>query len=129
MVIHSLSTAFALLALFLSLYALISTRLALGRAQKYVNEVHEYAKKAAERPARKQMAEIQAELTDLADSYASLIAAHKRLRSRIGMRELREKKKSSHNGAERGSVPQDPGQKAAYKQQFRTEMREKGMLR
>ena len=39
----------------------------------------------------KRMAEVESTLTDLTDSYNSLLTAHKKLRSRIGMRESRRK--------------------------------------
>lgn len=37
------------------------------------------------------IAEIEASLTELSDSYAALLKSHKRLRSRIGMRAVRER--------------------------------------
>lgn len=41
----------------------------------------------------RKMAEVESSLTDLTDAYDALMASHKKLRSRIGMRELREKRK------------------------------------
>jgi len=38
----------------------------------------------------RRMAEVEATLTDLTDSYDALLAQHKKLRSRIGMRKVRE---------------------------------------
>ena len=46
------------------------------------------------------MAEVEAELTDLKDSYVSLLESHKTLRSRIGMRLHREAKKAAQADAE-----------------------------
>lgn len=54
----------------------------------------------------KQLAELSAEVTELKDSYDSLLTAHKKLRSRIGMRELRQKRNEVDNNdaTELGSV-------------------------
>ncbi|MGI9457522.1 MAG: hypothetical protein ACR2NU_13240 [Aeoliella sp.] len=43
-------------------------------------------------------AELEAAVTDLADSYHSLLTAHKKLRSRIGMREVRAKRADGESG-------------------------------
>lgn len=85
------------------------------------------AKWCEERAERKQMAELSAELTSLTDSYDSLLAMHKRLRSRIGMREKRERDAAS-NGADGDAVPSDAAAKAAYKQRLRHDLKAKGLL-
>jgi len=41
------------------------------------------------------MAAVEATMTDLTDSYDGLLASHKKLRSRIGMRATREKAENS----------------------------------
>lgn len=40
----------------------------------------------------RQIAELEATMTEILDSHQSLLESHKKLRSRIGMRELREKR-------------------------------------
>lgn len=61
------------------------------------------------------MNSLEIELADLQSSFRSLMDSHKRLRSRIGMQELRERRgQSATNGADRGAPP--PG---ATKQQLR----------
>lgn len=42
----------------------------------------------------RQIAELEAAMTELLDSHQSLLDSHKKLRSRIGMRELRERRAS-----------------------------------
>lgn len=42
----------------------------------------------------KRMADVEVALTDLTDSYDSLLSSHKKLRSRIGMRKTREDAKT-----------------------------------
>lgn len=43
-------------------------------------------------PSMRQLAQLSAEITELTDSYSALLKSHEKLRSRIGMRELREKR-------------------------------------
>lgn len=78
----------------------------------------------------RRMAEVEGTLTDLMDSYNSLLEQHKRLRSRIGMRELRARRAEEDDPA----PPQTPdlldaAEKAAYKSRLRADLRAKGQLR
>jgi len=71
------------------------------------------------------IAELEAALTDLADAYHALLKSHKKLRSRIGMRELRKRRKDAQNGSEepaQGGLP-------LTKEQLRDEARKRNMLR
>jgi hypothetical protein len=121
---HLLSTGFALFALFVAVRNALRMQKALDSLRGYANEIYTYARKASESAPRREMAELQGELTDLADSYAALLKSHKRLRSRIGMREVREKKA---NGADEPDLS-DPAQRAVYKQNFRRDAKAKGLL-
>jgi uncharacterized protein YlxW (UPF0749 family) len=80
-VMHSLSTAISIGALFFALFGVV---LALKSA-KYARD----NSKAS--VTLRNLTSIQTELTDHADSIASLHTSLKKLRSRIGMRELRGK--------------------------------------
>ncbi len=51
----------------------------------------------------RRMAEVEASLTDLTDSYEALLAAHKKLRSRINMRAVREDRKNDADSAANGT--------------------------
>lgn len=68
----------------------------------------------------RKIAEIEATLTDLTDSYDSLLMQHKKLRSRIGMRNLRESRK---NGVD--SEPETPEMARA---RLKAQLREKAKL-
>ena len=69
--------------------------------------------------ALRQLAAIQTELTELADSIASYGASLKKLRARVGMREARAAKAN-------GSQP--PADPAAYKAHLREQLRKEGRL-
>lgn len=75
------------------------------------------------------IAEISSEMTEVTDALHSLIKQHKRLRSRIGMRELRKKRKQAGN-SEAPVVELDlvdaPGSKKA---DLRVEAKRQGLLR
>jgi hypothetical protein len=66
---------------------------------------HEYN---ADSLSLKQLAELEAQMTDLYDSYSALLASHKKLRSRIGMREVREKRRSENFDATVTLAEPDP---------------------
>lgn len=69
------------------------------------------------------IAEVEATLTDLSDSYASLLAAHKKLRSRITMRANRAK---AENGADIPDARTDPD---GWKRAMRLQLRQQGLLK
>lgn len=68
-----------------------------------------------------QLAEVQAGLTELTDSYQSLLTSHKKLRSRIGMREVRDRRAN-------GNAPDDSADYATRKSQLRDMAKSKGYL-
>ena len=94
------------------------------RVKSAVNFVQNQNKNAV---SLRRMAEVEATLTDLLDSYQSLLTSHKKLRSRIGMREHREKKNAESSGNV-GEAPTDEVEKARYKAQLRADMKARGLL-
>jgi hypothetical protein len=61
-------------------------------AAMYAKSVEVWAEKIAKmRDPTTQITALSAEMTELTDSYQALLKSHKKLRSRIGMRENREK--------------------------------------
>jgi len=73
----------------------------------------------------RRLAEVETTLTELLDAYESLLQSHKKLRSRIGMRNLRDKR---GNGVDSESVPADESAKAAYKSKLRAKLQSEGRL-
>ena len=73
----------------------------------------------------RKMAEVEATLTELLDSYESLLASHRKLRARIGMRKAREK---PENAPELATVPGTDAEKAEYKRQLRAKLQKEGRL-
>lgn len=110
--------------LFLCLYTLRRQYL----SEKYVAAAMEALEtRNARSVSLKKMAEVEIALTELTDSYESLLKSHKKLRSRIGMRLNREAKKTE-NGFDNASPPADDVGKAAYKAKFRADMKRKGLI-
>lgn len=63
---------------------------------------------------------MQLHLAELEDLHEALSASHKRLRSRVGMRELRSRRKAADNGFDsHPSAPMDPEE---WKKQKRLEL-------
>jgi hypothetical protein len=75
------------------------------------------------------LGELERSLTELWDSHSSLLASHKRLRSKYGMRDLRERKKNGEDEEPTEDLFSDDDKKAAYKAKLRNECRAKGLLR
>ena len=74
----------------------------------------------------RRMAEVESTLTELSDAYGALLDSHKKLRSRIGMRNLRQKR---GNGVDSEPVPASDADRAAYKARLREDAKTKGLLR
>ena len=73
----------AFIAVILSSYAIFYA----SRAQNYANECQIWVKNEnKDAVSLRRMAEVELTLTDLTDSYNALLEAHKKLRSRIDMR-------------------------------------------
>lgn len=75
----------------------------------------------------RRIAELEATQTELLDAYNSLLASHKKLRSRIGMRNLREKR---GNGVDLDKpAPAGEADRASYKSRLREQAKQRGLLR
>lgn len=85
----------ALLSLCLALLCWLNAR----RARIQAAHCYEYVQQVqAARDPTARLAEISAELTELTDAYAAMLKSHKKLRSRITMRENREKAGTTGGG-------------------------------
>ena len=71
------------------------------------------------------IAEVEATLTELSDAYSALLASHKKLRSRITMRENRAK---AANGADT-DLPDSRTDPDGWKRAMRLQLRKEGVLR
>jgi len=105
-----LPLAASLLALCVAVYAVFYAWVAFNRA------VMEYEAADHRAPGLKRITEIETALTELSDSYDALLTSHKKLRSRIGMRELREREAPEAD---------DP---ATWKQRTRAKLAKDGKL-
>ena len=120
-----LSTGLVVLALLLLLLAMACFAHAMAMYKK-VSAWGQYIVEQNKRSVTlRRMAEVEATLTELLDSYESLLTSHKKLRSRITMRENRAK---PANGIDSTSVPADETAKAAYKAELRKKLRAEGKL-
>lgn len=85
----------------------------------------------------RRLAELETGITELADSYHALLRSHKRLRSRIGMRELRERRQAEKLDEspqpalqlDDKAPPMGEAERAAYKADLRDKLRQKGQLK
>ena len=77
-----LALGFAIIALVLSGISYLTA----AAVAKFVEENNAKSKSLAA------IAKVEADLTELHDAYASLLSSHKKLRSRIGMRKIREER-------------------------------------
>lgn len=117
------STGFPqILAVLLASVALIGAAVALFYARKCAFYSHQIAKFTSERAPRRRIAEISGEMSDLRDAYDSLLQSHKKLRSRITMRQNRAKKE---NGAQ-DSLDLST---SVEKDRLRLACRERGLLK
>ena len=127
--LSTIALVLAGIALIFALAAMDVARKSLLRARESEKWLMENAESSV---TRAHLAKMSGEITDLVDSYEALLKNHNRLRSRISMRENREKKKAPENGAERDPDTVDwvdEGGKAAYKAKLRREAKASGLLR
>lgn len=90
-------------------------------AEKYAQDALDWVRDNNEESlGLRKLAEHEAALTELQDSYEALLTSHKKLRSRIGMRENRAKAKS--NGED------SPDDYASKKRALRDRAKAKGYL-
>jgi hypothetical protein len=62
-------------------------------------------------------------MTELDDNHEALAASHKRLRSRVGMRELRARRKEPQNAAEADLADKYPDTAETDREKWKREMR------
>ncbi len=97
------------------------------KAVRYSMQAAEFVQQQNKRSVGlRRLAEVEATLTELLDSYNALLTSHKKLRARIGMRAGREKR---HNANAGDVVPSDEAGRAAYKAELRADAKSKGLLR
>lgn len=90
-----LPTVFTILAGMCALICLICVGL-VAKSVQYSRAAWRYVQREnVESVTRKQLADLSTGITELDDAYHALLDSHKKLRSRVGMRELREKRKSN----------------------------------
>jgi len=96
------------------------------RLVRYVRDAVEHIEMQNKRSVTlSKLAEIETTLTELTDSYAALLTSHKKLRSRIGMREHRDK-----TGNEVvDTLPTTEAERLAYKARLRDRAKSTGYLR
>jgi hypothetical protein len=98
------------------------------RARKYAENCLTWVQKGnAASVSLQKMADVEVALTELTDSYQSLLTSHKKLRSRIGMRDKRAREIEAESA--NGAVPGDEASRLAYKEQLRARLRSSGQLR
>jgi hypothetical protein len=108
-----------------------------GEAFRYGKAAVEFTREnAAHELSRAGIDKIELSLSDLEDRHHALLESHKRLRSRVGMRELRKRRKEA-NGEDRDPNSRDmfdpntatDAEKSAYKVKLREEMKQRGLLK
>lgn len=75
----------------------------------------------------RRITELDVAVTELTDSYNALYESNKKLRSRIGMRSVREKRSQAGNGVD-SNPPADEAGRAAYKATLRNKLKQEGRL-
>jgi len=123
-----LSYYFAVFASFnLAILAIFAWRVAKNTAtcRALASYVHTQNKNAV---SLRRIAELDAAVTELTDAYSALYESNKKLRARIGMRSVREKRKAAENGVDSDVIPADEAGRLAYKKRLRAELKAKGQL-
>lgn len=123
-----LSTVMALSALVIAITLAVYVHRLHGfvrAALDYSRQSYEFVSKHNEKSlSLARIAELDGAVTELTDSYSQLLASHKKLRSRIGMRELRERRKDLP--PERDDVQSDDVAKARRKAELRVQAKQMG---
>lgn len=96
------------------------------RASIYADECRLFCEQRAE---LSELAKLSSEMTELTDAYDSLLHSHRKLRSRVGMREVRAKRKNGADEPSESPVPGSDDEKAALKRKLRDDARARGILR
>lgn len=115
--LSTIAAIFSALAFLISCVALYIAR----AASEYAGAAFQYTKHRSE---KSQVAAISAQLTELDDAYHALLDSHKKLRSRIGMRELREKRRNDDDNAPPpGDAPDPQSDPEGWKRHMRAKLR------
>lgn len=94
-------------------------------SEKYCRSCMEYVSAQNKRSVSlKKLAQVESELTELTDAYDALITSHKKLRSRIGMRNIREQR----NGAADDGIPDPTVDPAGYKRAMRLKLQNQNKI-
>lgn len=114
-----LSSLLSLVTLFLVCVFGFLVRARVESVQNYAHSCMEYVRNQNESSVSlAKMAAVEASLSELTDAYDALLASHKKLRSRIGMRANREFKKDHE-------VPDPATDPAGYKREMRLKLMRK----
>lgn len=76
----------------------------------------------------RKLAELEAAQTELLDAYEALLQSHRKLRARIGMRQVREKRKNGEDKPDQGPEIDPDLAKAQEKRKLRAECKAKGLI-
>ena len=127
-----LSTIFMAGAVFFALLLSVYLFARQFRSEKYVRQMatwlaDELEAKHADNLSIKKLADIEIQLTELTDSYESLLTSHRKLRARISMRANRQSK-SEPKTLDSGSEASDDVGRANLKSELRDKAKAKGYL-
>lgn len=95
MLLNDLSTGFVVLCGFVTIYLTFVTYYTVKLSNFCRDAVHVVMNQNKKAVTLRRMAEVEATLTDLTDAYEGLLKSHKKLRSRIGMRNVREERENA----------------------------------
>jgi hypothetical protein len=113
-----LSTILIVFIGFVTFFACLFMFARLIRTEKYVDSCMSYVNEQNKRSlSLKKMAEVETSLTELTDSYDALLTSHKKLRSRIGMREHR-----APEADREGAIPDSQRDPSGYKRAMRLKL-------
>ena len=120
-----LSTIWLIAAGFLTVFC-VACVIWLVQLGQYCRAAVEYVENQNKRAVSlRRIADLETTCTELLDSYNSLLDSHKKLRARIGMRNIRNKRE---NGADLTPMSTD-AEKSTYKANLRAKLRASGQLR
>jgi hypothetical protein len=101
---------------------LVANVLVLGYCLYKIANLRRYVQQNNKRAlSLRKMAEVETTLTELSDAYDALLASHKKLRSRISMRQRRAKDETD-------DMPDPKTDPAGWKRAMRLKLRNQGVL-
>lgn len=129
---HGLSTVFPqFLSIFCAAFAAGAFFFA-RRAGKHAERLYDLAREnTIDALSTSKLADLERALVELSDSHEALHASHKRLRSKYGMRDMRERKLELERADNGGQVDfaDDEAEKARFKAALRRQCKERGLLK